>query len=465
MTRRQLPISGSAHKARNGRRPLRAATAIARSARPRRWLADREAELLPVPYFHVVFTLPGKLRDIAWQNKRVVYDLLFRAAAETLTTIAADPKHLGARIGLTAVLHTWGSALTHHPHVHIIVPGGCLTPDGSRWIACKRGFFLPVRVLSRLFRRLFLEGIAAKPQTKMQIAEILSVKDDEVVARISKLMSFQCVVRAQRDNYEKYSVNADLKFLASSFAQRSVGIVREIKAAIAKMPDEITMDCSKNEFDIAAIFQQYLADERFVEARDFMKDSLRQWPNSNLLNFHYAKFLGEHRGTLEEAIVILERLRLAGVDSSEVLRLLMMYNARLEVPNFEQASFYAKKLEERGFASDDHRVDAAETLVQWGTNLKLKFDLDPLKDRLRQQKYKELADESLEILSSCLDKDNHRWKFIAAECYFLKWDYDAAKRHVDKALEALPPGSYLEASYKKLRDEILRKWVLHRKRR
>ena len=131
------------------------------AAAARQWLEDREAELLPVPYYHVVFTLPASIGAIAFQNKAAVYDLLFRTAAETLITIAADPKHLGARIGLTAVLHTWGSALTHHPHVHVIVPGGGLSPDGSRWIACKPGFFLPVRVLSRLFRRLFLDGLAA----------------------------------------------------------------------------------------------------------------------------------------------------------------------------------------------------------------------------------------------------------------------------------------------------------------
>ena len=131
------------------------------AAAARQWLEDREAELLPVPYYHVVFTLPASIGAIAFHNKAAVYDLLFRTAAETLTTIAADPKHLGARIGFTAVLHTWGSALTHHPHVHVIVPGGGLSPDGSRWIACKPGFFLPVRVLSRLFRRLFLDGLAA----------------------------------------------------------------------------------------------------------------------------------------------------------------------------------------------------------------------------------------------------------------------------------------------------------------
>ncbi|EKS72777.1 IS91 family transposase [Caballeronia sp. Lep1P3] len=123
------------------------------------WLEDRQADVLPVPYFHVVFTLPEKIASIAFQNKRVVYDLLFQATAETLHTIAADPHHLGATIGFIAILHTWGQNLVHHPHLHCVVPGGGLAPDGSRWVACKPGFFLPVRVLSRLFRRLFLERL------------------------------------------------------------------------------------------------------------------------------------------------------------------------------------------------------------------------------------------------------------------------------------------------------------------
>jgi hypothetical protein len=107
------------------------------------WLAAREADLLPVPYYHVVFTLPAAIGDIAYENKDVIYDLLFKAAAETLTTIAADPKHLGARVGITSVLHSWGSAMTHHPHVHMIVPGGGISLDGERWVACRPGFFLP----------------------------------------------------------------------------------------------------------------------------------------------------------------------------------------------------------------------------------------------------------------------------------------------------------------------------------
>jgi len=130
-------------------------------AAARDWLADREAELLPVGYFHVVFTLPGPIADIAFQNKRVIYDLLFKASAETMLTIAADKKHLGAKIGITSVLHTWGSAMTHHPHVHMIVPGGGISSDGSKWVSCRPNFFLPVRVLSRLFRRLFLQMLDA----------------------------------------------------------------------------------------------------------------------------------------------------------------------------------------------------------------------------------------------------------------------------------------------------------------
>ncbi len=127
----------------------------------RRWLENRQADLLPVDYYHVVFTLPAPISDIAYQNKAVIYDLLFKAAAETLLTIAADPKRLGARLGITAVLHTWGSALTHHPHIHCIVPGGGLSLDGERWVAARSGFLLPVRVLSRFFRRLFLDKLNA----------------------------------------------------------------------------------------------------------------------------------------------------------------------------------------------------------------------------------------------------------------------------------------------------------------
>ncbi len=170
-------------------------------AAAQRWLAERESDLLPVPYFHVVFTLPAPIAAIAFANKAAVYDLLFKAAAETITTVAADPKHLGARVGLTAVLHTWGSAMTHHPHVHMIVPGGGLSPDGTRWIACRPGFFLPVRVLSRLFRRLFLDGLVALHQAGRLafFGEAVELAGrDAFAAHLAPLRKVEWVVYAKR---------------------------------------------------------------------------------------------------------------------------------------------------------------------------------------------------------------------------------------------------------------------------
>ena len=168
-------------------------------ASAKQWLAEREAELLPVPYYHVVFTLPAAIADIAYHNKAVIYDLLFRVSAETLTTIAADPKHLGARVGITSVLHTWGSALTHHPHVHMIVPGGGISLDATRWVSCRPGFFLPVRVLSRLFRRLFLERLIAAHQQLQFFGSNLPLADAQAFAAyLAPLHKAEWVVYSKR---------------------------------------------------------------------------------------------------------------------------------------------------------------------------------------------------------------------------------------------------------------------------
>jgi len=166
-----------------------------------RWVEARSADLLPTHYFHVVFTLPAEVAHLALQNKRVVYGILFAATAETLTSIASDPRHLGARIGLLAVLHTWGQTLTHHPHLHCIVPGGGLSPDRSRWIRCRRGFFVPVKVLSRRFRTVFLEMLnAAFRHGDLVFHGLLSdLADPAIFARfISRQRSLKWVVYAKR---------------------------------------------------------------------------------------------------------------------------------------------------------------------------------------------------------------------------------------------------------------------------
>jgi hypothetical protein len=167
----------------------------------RRWLDARMADLLPVEYYHVVFTLPETISAFAYTNKAVIYRLLFDVAAETLMTIAADPRHLGARIGATLVLHTWGSAMTHHPHVHGIVPGGGLSPDGEHWVACRHGFFLSVRVLSRLFRRRFIEAMESLHRAGQLrfFGEHASLADPGAFARwLIPLRAIEWVVYAKR---------------------------------------------------------------------------------------------------------------------------------------------------------------------------------------------------------------------------------------------------------------------------
>jgi len=164
----------------------------------KRWLADRQAELLPVEYYHVVFTLPAQIADIAFANPALIYDLLFKVSAQTLRIIARDPKHLGAEIGFTAVLHTWGSAMTHHPHLHCVVPGGGLTPAGQ-WQPCKRGFFLPVRVLSRLFRRLFCEQLQAMHSQLKFVSALAPLSEARAFeAYLAPLRRIEWVVYAKR---------------------------------------------------------------------------------------------------------------------------------------------------------------------------------------------------------------------------------------------------------------------------
>jgi hypothetical protein len=167
----------------------------------KRWLAARQTELLPVDYYHVVFTLPQPISELAYYNKSVMYGLLLKAAAKTLLTIGADTKHLGARLGVTFVLHTWGSAMMHHPHVHGIIPGGGLSLDGEKWVSCKAVFFLPVRVLSRFFRRLYLEGLReAYEQNKLLFfGDCLPIKDEKTfLAWLNKQRKVDWVVYAKR---------------------------------------------------------------------------------------------------------------------------------------------------------------------------------------------------------------------------------------------------------------------------
>jgi hypothetical protein len=311
---------------------------------------------------------------------------------------------------------------------------------------------------------LVLLEIMNKPLLVRQIADILANEEEVIDASVRQLLAFQCLVKVPAEVDDKYAINPDLRLLATSLVQRSGALAIEIKNAIARLPAEKHIDFSSQELEISVLFQEYLAKGDFVEAEDFIKEKLRDRPNSILLNLHYARFLSEQKRAAADAIARLERIRQASSNHPHVLRLLMNYNARLDVPNFEQASLYAKRLQEGGLWDDEVKLDAAELYIQWGTSIKLKFDLDPIKEMLRKQRYKELADESVAILKTCEAQKPHRWNYLMAQCHFLKWEYDLAKRQLDRAILALPSESYLKDSYERLGTEIMKKWAFYKRR-
>jgi tetratricopeptide (TPR) repeat protein len=312
---------------------------------------------------------------------------------------------------------------------------------------------------------LVLLEVMNKPLLVRQISDILGKEEETVDTSVRQLLAFQCLTKVPAEVDDKYTINPDLRLLATSLVQRFGPLAIEMKNAIARLPAEKQIDFSSEELEISVLFQEYLTKGEFVAAEDFVRDKLRDRPNSILLNLHYARFLGEHKRAAADAIARLERVREASSNHPHVLRLLMNYNVRLDVPNFEQASLYAKRLQEGGLWDDEVKLDAAEFNIQWGTSIKLKFDLDPIKEMLRQQRYKELADESVAIMKTCEGQESHRWNYLMAQCHFLKWEYDLAKRRLDRAISILPSESYLKDSYERFGSEIMKKWTFYKNRR
>jgi tetratricopeptide (TPR) repeat protein len=271
-------------------------------------------------------------------------------------------------------------------------------------------------------------------------------------------------VRFAFDVDDKYSINPEIRLLATGLVQQSLTVTAEMRKRIAQLSAEKHLDYSKQEFELLVVFEQYLASEQFVDAEDFIKERLKERPNSVLLNLHYAKYLKEVKREVPEAISRLEFVRQKSGNDPHVLRLLMMYYIALDAPNFEQAYVYAKDLERAQINDDEIRMDLAHFYTEWATTLKLKVELDPLKEMKRQQKYKELSEQAIGVLRTVSDKNTHTWQYLLAQCQFNKWEYDTAKQSIDRAIALLPATSYLSQSYERLRGEIIKKWQYYKKR-
>ncbi|WFU33616.1 hypothetical protein QA635_03970 [Bradyrhizobium brasilense] len=304
---------------------------------------------------------------------------------------------------------------------------------------------------------IILLEIINRPVLSRHISDILSVDQFSVDSRLGKLLNFQCIVRSSSETYEKYSVNPDVRLLAARLVHESIELADSIRRDIAKLAGEKRMDYSKEELDAVVVFQQYIADGHLAQADDFMRERLRQKPESILYNLHYARFLREQKRQVAEAIARLDSVRQSSGNDPEVLRLLMLYNIALEPANFDEAHVFAKELEKYPLPDDELAVDIAEFYTEWATTLKLKIELDPIKEMLRQQKYKELSDHAIKLLRSQQRAASHRYYYLLAQSYFNKWDYELAKSNIDRALEELPEGSYLSTPYERLRTEVIKK--------
>ena len=306
-------------------------------------------------------------------------------------------------------------------------------------------------------RMIVLLEIIKRPVLTRQMSDILEVEQSSIEARIGNLMNFQCIVRSASGSDDKYSINPDVQLLAARLVHDSIELADAIRRDVAKLSGEKRIDYNQEELESIVVFQQYLADGRLAQAEDCIKGLLKKRPDSIFFNLHYARYLKEQKRQPAEAIARLERIRATSGNDPQVLRLLVMYNVALEPPNFDDSYIFAKELEKHPISDADVLMDLAEFYTEWATTLKLRLELDPIKEMLRQQKYKELSDHAISLLQKQAVGRSHRRSFLLAQCMFNKWDYGAAKNNIDDAIQHLPSDSYLVNSYERLRTEILKK--------
>ncbi len=313
-------------------------------------------------------------------------------------------------------------------------------------------------------RTILLLELSARSLMARQIADILAVDEGNIEKRLAQLVSFQCASTMSTGTEEKYGINDEVRFLTRRLTLENAMLATEIKRQISSLAMDKRMDYTQAEFDAVLTFEDYISQGHYLLAENFIAEQLRERPSSLLLNLRYAKYLKEIKRQTQEAIERLEAILVASGYDQQVLRLLMTYYIALEIPNFEQAHGYARELEAVSAQSKEIKAELAQFYVAWSTALKMKVELDPLKEMLRQQKYKELADTAITLLNS-IASGTYEWHHLLAQSYYNRWDYGQALLHVNEAIAGLPKDSHLYAPYRRLHREILKKQTLYAPRR
>lgn len=305
-------------------------------------------------------------------------------------------------------------------------------------------------------KTLLVLELIGRPLMLRQISDILQKPETDISAKLPQLVNFQCVSRSSAGMDDKYSINDDIAVFASRLVVDYASEAAAIRKQIASLTIDRRMDYTAEEFEVATVFEEHVRKRHYLPAEEFMQKRLSEHPDSVLLNYHYARYLKEIKRKPEEAILRLESIRGPSGNDPQVLRLLMAYHTASAFPNFEQAHTYATELEDIAEENVDIKFELAQFYVAWSTALKLKFELDPLREMLRQQKYKELADTAITLLKAAA-RQSHEWQYLLAQAQFNRWDYDSALLHIDRAINMLPKGSHLGANYRRFREEIEKK--------
>jgi hypothetical protein len=311
-------------------------------------------------------------------------------------------------------------------------------------------------------RTILLLELSARRLMSRQIADILGAKEAELANRLAQLVNFQCAVMVSTGADEKYGINDEVRFLTRRLTIEYAELSTEIKRKIASLALDKRMDYTRKEFDAVLAFDDYLSQGHYVLAENFMGEQLSESPRSSLLNLRYAKYLKEIKGRTSDAIERLESILVTSGYDQQVLRLLMQYYIALDIPNFEQAHSYARELEDLATGSKEIKSELAYFYLAWSTALKMKVELDPLREKVRQLKYKELADLAIKLLKD-INLSTPEWHNLLAQAYYNRWDNELALRQIDKAIASLPKQSHLYAPYRRLRGQILKKLDIYSK--
>jgi hypothetical protein len=417
-------------------------------------------ELIPSGFHQ--FKLKGLDKKESKQLMQRLYEAYAHSDKQQLTNEQMDKVYDGT-LGIPLVVkHCYGQVYEYNSDIDAVLRK--LSTDDTKLVEYS---FLEVFQLLRQdevrLRTMLVLELSGRRLMLRQMADILSIDESSLFKRLPQLLNFQCVNSESTGADEKYAISDEAKLLSRRLVQDNLSLATEIKQQIASLAIEQRMDYSRQEHDVILTFHDHLADLHYVIAEDFLKEKLQEHSGSVLLRLHYARFLKEIKRRTEDAIGILEQIRQPSGNDQQILCLLMTYYTELEVPNYEQAHTYARELEHVVRNDKEMKTELGRFYVMWSTALKMKSELDPLKNMVRQQQYKDLADTAIGFLKP-LALETAEWHHLLSQAYYNQWENKKALMHIDKAIAALPAGSHGHAQYSRLRRDIARRLEIHSRR-